>query len=118
MKLFPDTWWLARPALLRKIIKTALALLALYAAVQFLGFSFHSEGSLTREHSFVRIGTPEPWYHWEKTTEQVVGKTSSSSSMHMDSGMNLFTRSFGAGIVSLLIIMLLCRISSCEKTSD
>ncbi len=117
MKLFPDTWWLARPTLLRKIIKTTLALLALYGAVLFFGFSFHSEGNLQHEHSFFRIGMPEPWYHWEKTMEQTVGKTESGSSMHMESGMNLFTRSFGAGIVSLFIVMLLCRISRCEKSS-
>lgn len=68
-------------------------------------------------HAF-SIGTPEPWYHWEKTTEQVVNKTSSSSSMHSESGMNLFTLSFGAGILCLMILMPLSRISRCEKLAQ
>jgi hypothetical protein len=127
MKLLPDTWWLACPPLLRKVIKTVLALLALYCAFQFFGFGFHhnssGDSSVTHEHSSFTIGTPEPWYHWEKTTERTDIKNSTGNSVHVqsgfnistNSGFNLFTRSFGAGILCLLISMLLFRIGRCEK---
>jgi len=129
MNLFPETWWLSRPALLRKIIKAVLVLLTLYSAFLFFSFNFHSEGkgdsAERHEHTTFAIGTPEPWFHWEKTTEQTAIETSSGSSMHSkfgfnmhtSSGFNVFTRSFGAGILCLLIVSFLGRIKSCEKVS-
>jgi len=115
MKLFPETWWLSLTALVQKIIKGLLTLLALYCAFLFFSFSFHSEGkgdsAERHEHTTFAIGTPEPWFHWEKTTEQTTSETKSGSSMHSslgfsmhtNSGFNLFTRSFGAGVLCLLI---------------
>ena len=129
MKLFPETRWLSLPVLVRKIIKVLLTLLALYCAFLFFSFRFHSEGkggsAERHEHTTFAIGTPEPWFHWEKTTEQTASETKSGSSMHSSlgfnmhtsSGFNLFTRSFGAGIPCLLIASFLGRIRSCEKAS-
>jgi hypothetical protein len=122
MKWFPEAWWLARPPLLRKVLKGALTLLALYCAFEFFGFSFQTSGKgddkVSHGHSTFSIGTPEPWFHWEKTSEEFRSKTGGNSTMHSSSGFDIFTRSFGAGILSLLVVSLLGRIRRAEKPAN
>lgn len=121
MKHMRTAGWLALPTLPRKIVKIALTLLALYCAFLFFGFSFRSEGrggdTERHEHASFAIGTPEPWFHWNRTLDETTGKNGGSTSMHSESGFNLFTRSFAAGIVCLLLGILSNRIQRFEKAA-
>ena len=118
------SWWLARDARLRKIVNGALLLLSAVLAFFFLSFSSDwsakgDNGTSTSDATFT-LGSPTPWFHWEKHEMRIEKSdgTSSSSSMSFrnESHFDFWSRSFGAGVACLLCLSLRGWLVRCEKT--
>lgn len=118
------SWWFARDARLRKIVNGALLLLSAFLAFCFLSFSSNwatrgDNGTSTSDATFT-LGSPTPWFHWEKHEERIKKSdgASSSSSMNFrsESNFDFWSRSFGAGVACLLCLSLRGWLVRCEKT--
>lgn len=118
------SWWLARDARLRKIVNGALLLLAIFFAFCFLSFSSNwsgkgDSGASTFDAIFT-LGSPTPWFHWEKHENRIEKRDgaggSSSMSFRNESHFDFWSRSFGAGIACLLCVSLRGWLMRCEKT--
>ena len=94
--------WRTRPMLLRKIIRSVLLLLILLGWLVALRFEYHDERNDVRQSMRLDIGAYDPWFHWEKTTEQTTAPGKTATSYHSGSHVQVVSWSFGAVILAVL----------------
>ena len=106
-----ETWWLARSAGARKMLTALLTVACITCAFLFLSYDLHSEHSAALDRTEFTIGKPDAWLLWRKTEKRGTG----TFGFTRESGLHVFTLSFGAGVLAYAFAVALVRIARLSR---
>ena len=109
-----ETWWLAQSRGVRMALAALLAAACIACAILFLHYDLRSEHSAALDRTEFTIGKPDAWLRWNKTGMHDPG----TFGFTRESGIHLFTLSFGAGVIAYACAVLLVRIGRCGKRAN